>query len=223
MILASGDRIAGRATWLAALLVLSAIAAGVSHAEQESPANQALRKAQGLLRQLASEKKALQEKNSELEAELAKTKTEISINQQQIQQQQSLNAALKENNAVLVERIESDHGKIQDIIAQYRALQEQLSLYQQDHALLGNAVVEREKWISECRKKNDSLIMAGKDLLVRYNHKSVWDSIVESEPVSGLGKVNVEIENQEYRFKLEDLQVQPPDHDGSPVFIKPSR
>ena len=117
---------------------------------------------------------------------------------------------MAENNAALVERIKSDYGKIQQIIAKYRALQAELALYQQDHALLQNAVTERDQWISECRKNNTRLIAQGKDLLTRYNDKSIWDSLVESEPALGFGKVDVEIEDQEYRFKLEDLKVQPP-------------
>ncbi|MGH8547362.1 MAG: hypothetical protein ACRERU_01920 [Methylococcales bacterium] len=204
------NRVNSQVIWFVTVLIFCTIGAGVTYAQQENQASQSLRKAQGLLRQLFSEKKALEEKNAELVSELAKTKTETSLIQQQIQQQQIIHAALQENNAVLVERIKSDYGKIQDIIAKYRALQEELRRYQQDHALLTNAVIEREKWISNCRKNNASLIAAGKDLLGRYNNKSVWDSIVELEPVLGLVKADYENENQEYRFKLEDLEVQLP-------------
>ncbi len=200
---------------------LFSIGSPVTHAQQDSPAERAMRKAQGMLRQLSSEKKALETKNAVLEAELAKTKAELSGVQQEVNQQHSVNNALAQNNAVLVERINSDHRKLLEIIEQYRAKQTELKTYQQDHVLLKNAIIERSQWITDCQKHNAALIDAGKELLVRYDNKSVWDSIAGIEPALGIGKVEQEIENQEYRFKLEDLKVRPPA--AAPMEIPGSR
>ncbi|MGH6821023.1 MAG: hypothetical protein ACREDU_09210, partial [Methylocella sp.] len=87
------------ATFVATIFFLSFIGPGIVYAEQASPANQALRKAQGMLRQLASDKKALETKNAELEAELAKKNLEISQIVEEATQQQSIYVALQENNA----------------------------------------------------------------------------------------------------------------------------
>lgn len=177
---------------------------------QDSSANRALRKAQGMLRQLASEKKALEAKIADLEGQLADVNNNVSQAQDEMRQQQGINAAVRENNAALMERIKSDRVKIQGVIQNYREKQAELTLYQHDRALLMNAVAERDEWIADCKKKNTALIDTGKDLLTRYRDKSVWDSVVESEPVLGLGEVDVQIENQSYRYKLEDLKVIPP-------------
>ncbi|MGH8475220.1 MAG: hypothetical protein ACRER2_05520 [Methylococcales bacterium] len=209
-----------RAGWLAAIFLFFFGTTAMIQAQPASQANQALRKAQGMLRQLASEKKALEAKNAELEAELAKKNVEISQILEEVTKQQSVCLALQQNNAMLVERIKSDNGKIQDMIAKYRTRQEEIKLYQHDHVLLQNALVERDEWISNCRTRNSSLLAQGKDLLLRYNEKSLWDSFVGEEPVLGIGKVDQETRDQEYRFKLEDLEVQAPDAGALPLQIK---
>lgn len=203
-----------------AILLLSVIGTGVTYAQQESQADRAMRKAQGMLRQLASEKNALEVKIGELESELASAKAEAFRVQQEVNQQQSINSAMMGNNAALVERIKSDQGKIQNIIEKYRARQTELELYQHDHVLLKNIIIERDEWISSCQKANALLIDAGKDLLIRYNQKSIWDSIVALEPISGIGNVDAEVENQEYRFKLEDLKIRPLEAGAAPLNIK---
>ena len=205
-----GTSLSGRAGCAGLLFLLFCIVPLSLCAQQQDPASRALQKAQGMLRQLSSEKKALEAEVAGRDADLAKAQTELARVQDQVIQQQNMSAAMAENNAALVERIKSDYGKIQQIIAKYRALQADLGRYQQDHELLKNAVAERDHWISECRKNNTELIAQGKNLLARYNDKSLWDSLVESEPALGLGKVDVELEDQEYRFKLEDLKVRPP-------------
>lgn len=192
-------------------------------AQPESPANQALRKAQGMLRQLATDKKALESKVAELEAELAKKNVEITQILEEITKQQSVCLALQENNAMLVERIQSDTAKIQDIVGKYKARLHELQLFQHDHALLQNAVAERDEWIADCRTKNSSLIAEGKNLLQRYDDKSLWDSFVGEEPLVGIGKVEQEEKEQEYRFKLEDLQVPPPKQSEMPLKAKEVR
>jgi hypothetical protein len=153
---------------------------------------------------------------------LANTKAELARMQEEADHQQSVNTALAQNNAVLAERINSDHRKIQDIIEQYRTQQAELKVYQQDHELLKNAIAERSQWIADCQKNNAALIEAGKELLIRYENKSVWDSIAGIEPVLGIGKVGQEVDKQEYRFKLEDLKVQPPATGTTPSAIPDS-
>lgn len=200
----------GTETWFAGILLVAICVQPLS-AQQNDSANRALRKAQGMLRQLSTEKQALETRNAELQTEIDSLKNDVASTQSAVTQEQAMTAAVREQNLALTDRIRSDYGKMQAIIQKYREKEQELALYKHDHQLLLNAVGERDEWMANCELRNASLIDAGKDLLKRYDEKSVWDSISASEPVLGLGKVNVEIENQEYRFKLEDLKVQLPE------------
>ena len=209
------NKIARLAAMVAVLFLFSD-----SWAQSESAADRAMRKAQGMLRQLAAEKKSLELKNSEIASELDQAKTEIGKQQAALAEQQKINQALSENNALLLERVHSDHEKMQDMIEKYRSKQMELDLYRHDHEILKSAVVERNEWMSQCRQKNAELIDAGKDLLRRYDDKSLWDSILSQEPLLGVAKVDQEIQEQEYRFKLEDLEVQATTPDPGPLKIE---
>lgn len=209
----------GRIVRLAVVAVLFCVFSN-SWPQQESAAERAMRKAQGLLRQLASEKKALELKNSEMVFELEKASAEIAKQQAALAEQHKVNQAFAENNAILVERVQSDHEKMQDMIGKYQAKQAELALYQHDHALLKKAVVERDQWMAQCRQNNTSLLDAGKELLRRYDEKSLWDAFVGQEPLLGIARVDQEVQEQEYRFKLEDLKVRSATLEPDPLKIE---
>jgi hypothetical protein len=102
-----------------------------------------------------------------------------------------------------VERVRSDLERYKELLRRYRDATSTLRQAESDNQYLVQAVQEREQWISECRSRNDDLLTANSDLLERYEQEARR----KLDPVFGLGRVALENEVQDYRFKLEDLQV----------------
>lgn len=198
------------------LMLLGSSAVAQAEADAGAASQQALRKAQGLLRQLMEEKTALQaelaklkqdsdaakQQASKLEKELGATKTDFA--RLQISQQE-LNEKLQGESAER-SRLAQSYSSLQGVQQSTSAT---LKQYQQDHALLLNAVQEREAWIAQCGEANKKLLELQQELLARYDDKNLWDVIRQNEPLTGIAKIGAENAAQEYRFKREDLRVQP--------------
>jgi septal ring factor EnvC (AmiA/AmiB activator) len=190
---------------MALLPVISALCCtGVNaEARRDGGGDQALRKAQYLIRQLSEEKSELQGKVIRLEEELDRVRAEL---EDLKDENKVLDARLnksRSNNEQLVERVRSDLDKFKKLLERYRETAATLRQATVDNQYLVRAVQEREHWMQECRGRNQDLFAANSDLLERYRDVATR----HSEPFTGIGKVTVENEVQDYRFKLEDLQV----------------
>lgn len=155
-----------------------------------------LRKAQYMIRQLNQEKGELQKQVAELQKEIDALS----------KQQNAMDASLEKsqlNSHRLIERVQSDAEKYRTLMDRYRETVLTLHQSNADNQYLVQAVEEREQWIGECRERNQGLYAANSDLLARYKKAATRFD----EPFTGIGTVTVENETQEYRFKLEDLQV----------------
>jgi chromosome segregation ATPase len=177
------------------ILTLTAFAQVRAEARREG-GEDVLRKAQYMIRQLNQEKGELQKQVADLQAELD------DVRKQQAATDAHL-AKSRHNNERLVERVQSDVEKFKVLVERYRTVVKTLRQANSDNQYLVKAVQEREQWIKECRDRNEGMFEANTDLLARYKKAATWFS----EPITGLSKVSVENETQEYRFKLEDLKV----------------
>ncbi|WP_125182077.1 hypothetical protein [Thiohalobacter thiocyanaticus] len=163
----------------------------------------ALRKAQYQLRQLSQENNALQGQLTQLQAEKAELEAELETLREEHQNTESRLDRSRDTNEQLVERINADVERYKQLMARYQESVTTLRGLHADNRHLVRAVQEREAWIEECRGNNDRLFEANADLLKRYRDVAVS----RKEPFTGIGRVRVENEYQDYRFKLEDLQV----------------
>ena len=202
-----------RVLLMAGVLGLPAVTPAYAAApKQDQAAVQALRKAQGLLRQLSQEKTALETEKAALLEQVKKLEASIKQLeplQDEVKQLKVAVEALKQRNSSLESQVSSGNereqalrGKLKEVIAQAKQIQG-------DNRLLVEAVKEREQWISQCTEKNRGMFEANRELLQHYQNKGFWDKVSEAEPFTGIGKVKAENREQEYRFKLEDLQVTP--------------
>jgi chromosome segregation ATPase len=155
-----------------------------------------LRKAQYLIRQLNQEKTELQSQVVELQRQVDELKKQHGATEARLAKSQT-------SNERLVQRVQSDAEKFKTLLERYRETAKTLRLANADNQYLVKAVQEREQWISDCQERNQGLLAANTDLLARYRKAATRFS----EPITGLSTVSVENETQEYRFKLEDLQV----------------
>jgi chromosome segregation ATPase len=185
----------GTTILITTLLVLVVTAPLRAEVRREGGGNDALRKAQYMLRQLNQENQELKARNAELQASL----DELGKKQEETGSQLD---KVNDRNNRLAARISSDADKFRELMLRYRETVQTLREANQDNSYLVKAVEEREAWIDQCRSRNDGLFEANSDLLQRYGKLAGK----KSDPITGIGKVKVENEVQEYRFRLEDLQ-----------------
>ena len=184
-----------------------------SHAEtvrQSSAADQALKKAQGMLRQLNEEKTALVAENQSLHEQMSQLQAIVN-------QLQTLPGEVERYKAG-IQTWQDAHRSAQAQLGQARQAEQQLQqkmqtltgeaqAIQRDNQLLVNAVKERETWIRQCSDKNRQLLTANRDMLDRFKTKGFWQQVIAQEPLTGIGHVEEETLIESYQFKLEDLAV----------------
>jgi len=178
----------------------------MAEARREAGAADPLRKMQYMLRQLSQEKSKLEAENGKLKIDL---KTEVK-NREKLQAKfDKLNQKLdksKDSNLKLVSRVKQDNERMKDMIEKYRETVNKLQIVNRDNQLLANAVSERNQWIGQCQSKNTKMYTLNVELLQRYRNKDFSDDALEKEAFTGLVAVELENQEQEYQFRLDDLQ-----------------
>lgn len=166
------------------LLVLS----GAARAEQEVDPK-ALAKAQHMLRQMSTEREALQSENARLKADLDALKAKKT----------STDGALSKSRETLRD--------VQD------NLDRTLAEKQQTEEL----ATRRERQLEQCTIKNTKLYELNGELLQRYANKGVMDAVARREPFTGLKKVEMENLLQDLQDKLDAQRVMTEQVAPSPV------
>lgn len=186
--------------WAAALALL----AGVLPAWAQAPADgaqKALARAQYLLRQQTAEKTALQAQLDELKKQLAAAQQELaSARAGAASRQQDLQRKLAASVDAERERARGDAARLaqlrrqlQESVANGETLQARLDTQKQNFKL--------------CYANNRKLHDLNLELVELYENKGVVDALRQREPITGLKRVEVENLVQDYRYKLEDLDL----------------
>jgi len=165
--------------------------------------DQALKRAQYMLRMLNEEKSAL-------EAEVARLGDEQDALEQEVEKLEARNRDLEERlrqagalGDRLMARIRADAEKYRDLRDRYQESVRTVKQANADNRFLVDAVREREDWIATCKDRNEGLFAANHDLMERY----AAAGFETTEGILGLARVALENEVQEYRFRIEDLRV----------------
>ncbi len=169
-------------------------------------ASNPMRKMQYMLRELSDEKSALEADNGKLKAELT---TETKKNKKLQTRLDNLDKKLGKSKGdilKLVSRIKQDNERMKKMIAMYKDTVAKLRTENQDNQLLVNAVTERNQWMKQCKLKNSEMYTLNIELMKRYRNKDFTEDALEKEPVTGLVAVQLENQEQKYRFRLQDLQ-----------------
>jgi len=156
------------------LIVLS----GTARAEQEIDPK-ALAKAQFMLRQMSSERDALQGENARLKTE---------------------REALKAKKT-------STDGALSKSRENLRTMQENLDKTLAEKKEAEAIVAERGRQIEQCTIKNTKLYQLNGELLKRYADKGMMDAMARREPFTGFKKVEMENLLQEMQDKLDEQRV----------------
>lgn len=191
--------------------------------KQSDAAQQALKKAQGVLRQLneekavieaekktlSDEKTALQMQVGKLENELKQIAPLLAPLQAEITVQKSAAESLRNSNGALNSQLSRSQANERDLNKKLQDTVTQAKLIQGDNQRLVSAVQERERWIGRCGEKNRDVIKAADELTAKYQSKSAWATLSGIEPFTGIGNVETQNTLQNYQFKLDDLKVTP--------------
>lgn len=176
----------------------------------ESAGQQAIKKIQGMVRQLTEEKKALEAEKTALGEQIKKLQEEVKQTQPlqgELAHYKTQEESLRANNSTLEGQIKTERDKQIDLHHKLQGIVAQAKQIQNDNLLLVSAVQERERWIKDCGNKNQALIENAKSLVVKYQDKDFWDTLAENEPLTGIGKVESQNTVETYQFKLQDLKV----------------
>ncbi len=191
---------------LLSIILVNALAIDRAVAENPEQTQQALMKAQGLLKQIALQK-------TKAEVDLAKAQGELTEKTKAIEnathnltvQKATLTKAeaalgiagkqLAEISANLEkahDRLEKTTAKLHEVVDKYKDTLHQLETVgalrlRQEEKL---TVTTRE--LQDAEKKNLALYQLNQNLLQRYKQKSVWDALRQREPLTGLNSVSVE-------------------------------
>ncbi len=195
------------------LLVTSVTETAMAEAKKDDAALlQTLRKAQGLLRQVSQEKTELETRNTQLQEQIQSLETrvnQLAPLENQVRETQASLDQLRHQNAGLQQRVSEGTDRYRGLVDKEHQVELELNRYKRDNQTLVDAVRERTQWVAACSKKNADMLSANQELVGKYKEKGFWAKVSEIEPFIQTGRVERENEAQNYRYRLEDLEVTP--------------
>lgn len=198
-------------------LIAVALTSGSIHAWGEAARREGggdTARLQMMLQQLNTEKTNLSTDNAKLKAELDKTKKE-------------LEAALKERDAgtqklgrssqdlvntqakadALQRGFDALKSRFDELVEQFRATVTAMKDLEQEKDRLATSVSEYDARVKVCERNNDALYKTNLELIDLYEHKGVFTSLMQHEPVTKLKKVEIENLMDRYRQLADDMRL----------------
>lgn len=195
---------------IATLLMVLAVAPGAV-AQQADAAGQALARAQGLLRQLAQEKAALDAEVAKLRAENAKLQKDAGRTEARLAEtSSSLESATREAAGVRTKlgstekRLERTTGQLKDVVAKYREQALKLRETEAQRSELQANLEATAGQLEDAEGKNLALYQLNREILAEFEKEGPWDGLLRKEPVTGFKQVEIENLVQEYEDKMRD-------------------
>ena len=179
--------------WISALVLLVWAPQGFSQENMQK----ALARAQYMLKQMSAEKASLQSQNDTLQSQI-----------------KDLNAELEKTK----NKAKKDKDKLKNNISSWKTEYEKLkNRFIEISTALRDMTDEKESYVEKfqkqtqnfdlCYKDNEALVGINNKLLQKFEGKGVWGALVQKEPVTGLGKVEMENLVQKYKHKIEDVNL----------------
>lgn len=201
---------------LCLLLLLAGIETSGAEPKAAAPGGDAIKKAQGLIRQLSQEKQALEAEKAAwlnekagLEAKLKSLEAAVAqlapLQGEVARYKNGLEAVKTSLESQLSQQRQREQALVQkhnDVVAKARAIRD-------DNQLLVQAVQEREQWIGQCGQLNQQLRELNQKVVEQYEQKGLWQQLAELEPLTGIAKVDSQNRAEAYRYQLQQLKVTP--------------
>ncbi len=161
--------------------------------------NRALERAQYMLRQLNAQKTQFEKLNIKLGVDLKKLKK---IVKNQVRKQRLSNKNFARINSQKNAYIKKLQDKLRQTFIIFRKSEAERLQANTNGKALSNE-------LRQCVVNNHSLVKINDTLLKKYNNKSALDALEQAEPFTRIKQVKIENMMQTYRFKSEDLKVNP--------------
>ena len=168
---------------------------------------QQMQQMQQQIGEIGAERDALKTQNDKLTAEKAALEKQLEQEQKKLSGSEGTLDKYRESDAALRDRINQDRERMQELVDKFKETAQNLRQVEADRSELKAVSSQQQNDIVACTKKNLELYRADLDLLDRYKSKGVWASLMQREPVTGLKRVEVENMIEEYRKRLDQLQV----------------
>ena len=183
--------------------------------QQQTRSDAALAKLQQMLRQTTAERDGLKAQLAEAQkkvdgekAKAAATQSQLKSAKKDLGDTDTLLEKYKTTDAALRERIEQQRGKMQEVIDKYKELVGTLRHLEAERNQLRVDLTSKSAAFDTCAQKNVQLYQTGLELADKYEQKGVWQSLLASEPVTQLKRVEIENLAQEYVNRVEQARVQ---------------
>ncbi|MEI8571943.1 hypothetical protein U737_21350 [Methylomonas sp. LW13] len=198
------------------VMMLAGIESGRTEPKPVTPGGEAIKKAQGMIRQLSQEKYALEAEKTAWLAEKAALDTKLKNLEAAVSRLQALQAEVERYKSGLEtvrSNLEAQLGqqrqREQALLQKHNEVVGKARDIREDNRLLVQAVKEREQWIEQCTGVNQQLRTINLEVLKQYKDKSLLQQLAELDPLTGIGQVQTETVAEEYRYKLQQLKITP--------------
>jgi chromosome segregation ATPase len=202
---------------LVMLLIAFACSATIVSAEPK-PAGDgtAIKKAQGMIRQLSQEKTALEaektawlNEKTQLEAKLKTLEENVKKLQPLQVEVERYKSTLETTKTSLDNQLDTERQQKQVLLQKHNDVVVKANAINADNQLLVQAVKEREQWIEQCAANNKALRNVNLDMLKKYQDKGIFQQLGELDAITGIGQIDSETAVEEYRYKLQQLKITP--------------
>jgi chromosome segregation ATPase len=184
-----------------------------------------LQRAREQLRQTATELRRLQADNARLQTELAAAQQAAASAAENAAAAEQLVTTSAERDALRAEAgaLQSEREQLRASLAQWQASHaEAVALARTRDAearRFEGLWREVDTHVDACEKNNLSLIGISEELIARYKGKGVWEAARRSEPLTGIGRVELERIAQEYHGRVVDAQTDALDPASRPAGV----
>jgi len=172
---------------------------------------QALARAQGLLRQVAEQKAALEAELAGLKVAQAGMEKKLRITELRLEERDGELSATRGREQSAQARaqstathLEKTRAQLAEVVDKYNQLaarqRETESARQQLEANLDTTAQALE----DAQARNLELYRTAQELAARYDGKTAWDALAQHEPLTGLRKVEMQNRLQEFESRLFD-------------------
>lgn len=197
------------------LLVLMVLCSGASAAQEARRAgSDASARLQQQVQQLASERTALQSENAKLKEQAARLEKDARsfATEKETLTRRAGTAEGKVSRAEagqqsVSSRLEATESRLNEVVGKYKELAEQLRKVETERGELARQAAADGQGLKICAQKNVQLAGIANEALERYEKKGCFGALAQAEPFTRLKRVEVENAVDEYRQRVDSLQL----------------
>lgn len=190
---------ASKATYLASLMLAAIMAVAPTQAAEKKPdpGKEQIRRLQQAQRKLEQEKVLLAQEKDAVAAELGETQKKAEGEARRVASlRKELDAQRSEKEAVA--------GKLAATETELRKALEQQRAAEAERRRLDALAAQQKQSIANCEEHNAKLHGQSVALLEKYQEKTCFDAALQSEPFTGLKRVEIENFVEDHREKLDE-------------------